>query len=191
MQVQVPAALAIFLGSYFPLSLIILAQDFKWNYLGRSICISEDCSIPLRHPVFTLILLTITLVSLIATTVMLRNVKTNNSIVITDAKHVPAELMGYTLPYIVSFMSIEYQEVGKLVGLTIFLFWVFLITYSSGQIVLNPLLSVFGWKLYDIEYKYGAKSTTLQKGRALALHPPQPNSTWKSIEIQNVIIVRQ
>jgi hypothetical protein len=53
--------------------------------------------------------------------------------------------MNYVLPYVVSFMSIDYQVTGKFVGFLIFLGWMFLITYKSGQIMLNPLLTVFGW----------------------------------------------
>ena len=37
--------------------------------------------------------------------------------------------MNYTLPYVVSFMSIEYHDTGKFVGLIIFLAWMFWITY--------------------------------------------------------------
>ena len=58
--------------------------------------------------------------------------------------------MNYTLPYIVSFMSFGYDQEGKFIGIVIFLTWIFWITYKSGQIILNPILVAFGWKLYEV-----------------------------------------
>jgi hypothetical protein len=83
-----------------------------------------------------------------------------------EVKYVPADLMNYTLPYVVSFMSIEYQDTGKFIGLIIFLGWMFWITFRAGQIILNPLLIAFGWRLYDIKYRY-AGSQNLYSGFAL------------------------
>ena len=46
-------------------------------------------------------------------------------------------------------MGISYDETEKLFGFGVFLFWMFAITYKSGQIIMNPLLLMFGWKLYE------------------------------------------
>ena len=54
-------------------------------------------------------------------------------------------------PYVVSFMGISYEHPEKLLGFAVFLFWMFAITYKSGQIIMNPLLLMFGWKLYEVE----------------------------------------
>ncbi|OYY44666.1 MAG: hypothetical protein B7Y56_08840 [Gallionellales bacterium 35-53-114] len=46
-------------------------------------------------------------------------------------------------------MGISYNEPEKLLGFSVFLLWMFAITYKSGQIIMNPLLLMFGWRLYE------------------------------------------
>ncbi len=64
-------------------------------------------------------------------------------------KATPNEVINYTFPYVVSFMGIAYDEPQKLIGFFVFLLWMFAITLKSGQILMNPLLLIFGWKLYE------------------------------------------
>lgn len=65
------------------------------------------------------------------------------------AKATPNEIINYTFPYVVSFMGITYGEPQKLLGFGVFLLWMFAITYKSGQILMNPLLLILGWRLYE------------------------------------------
>jgi len=65
------------------------------------------------------------------------------------AKAIPNEIINYTFPYVVSFMGITYDDPQKLLGFGIFLLWMFSLTYKSGQILMNPLLLVLGWRLYE------------------------------------------
>ncbi|HBZ1360891.1 TPA: hypothetical protein MJE59_16030 [Klebsiella pneumoniae] len=46
-------------------------------------------------------------------------------------------------------MGISYDEPQKLIGFLVFLLWMFAITYKSGQILMNPLLIIMGWRLYE------------------------------------------
>ena len=64
-------------------------------------------------------------------------------------KATPNEIINYTFPYVVSFMGIAYGDPQKLIGFVVFLLWMFAITLKSGQILMNPLLLIFGWKLYE------------------------------------------
>ena len=105
-----------------------------------------------------------------------------------EVKHVPAELMSYTLPYVVSFMSLEYQETGKFVGLIIFLFWIFLITYRSGQLILNPLLVVLGWRLYEVKYCFPGDNKTYT-GKALSKSQLEPEVRYKQLQTQDILII--
>ena len=47
-------------------------------------------------------------------------------------------------------MGISYSQPDKLLGFLVFLLWLFAITYKSGQIIMNPLLLMFGWRLYEV-----------------------------------------
>jgi hypothetical protein len=48
-------------------------------------------------------------------------------------------------------MGVDYGSVGKIAGLAVFLLWLFLITYRGGYIIMNPILLILGWNLYEAE----------------------------------------
>jgi hypothetical protein len=157
MQFRVATALIVFLGSYLPLALILLAQSFQFEKLDSDFCWplrAELCEIPLTAPVFSILMAVLTLICFIITLISLKLIRPNQSIEIMSVKYIPADLMNYTLPYVVSFMSIDYQDTGKFVGFTVFLMWMFWIGYRSGQIILNPVLIAMSWRLYEVEYKF-------------------------------------
>lgn len=75
--------------------------------------------------------------------------------VVDEVETVPNDLINYVFPYVVSFMGLELGNTGKVLGFCLFLGWMFLISYRSGQILMNPLLLVAGWQLYDIHANIG------------------------------------
>ena len=97
--------------------------------------------------------------------------------------------MSYTLPYVVAFMSIGYQETGKFAGLSIFLVWMFWITHKAGQILLNPLLTVFGWRLYEVKYAFAGDPTT-RNGRALVRGTVESDQRFAHMAIQDILILK-
>lgn len=120
---------------------------------------------------------------------MLGMLRTKHVVTIRSATHVPTDLMNYTLPYVVSFMSIDYQETSKFLGFIIFLGWMFWITHRSGQILLNPLLIVFGWKLYDIEYSHKGESQP-RLGRALVAGELEPGKDYAQVIVQDILVIK-
>jgi hypothetical protein len=125
----------------------------------------------------------------VATLITLAFSKPKHEIVIREAKYVPADLMNYTLPYVVAFMSIDYQDMEKFSGLVIFLAWMFWITYRSGQIALNPVLIVFGWRLYEIKYQFTGDTQDLM-ARGLALAPLTAGDRVAQSAIQDILIIK-
>jgi hypothetical protein len=192
MRFRVLVAAAVFLGSYLPLSLILLAQDYDYGTSHPSFCWAlwrQGCSLPLKNPAFAIGILATCAVGFIITLGSLAAVRPKQEIRVTEAKHTPADLMNYTLPYIVSFMSIGYQESGKFVGFLIFLGWMFWITYKSGQIILNPLLIVLGWRLYEVSYTF-AGSTDPQTGNALVKGRIEAGQWYREQSVQDVLIIK-
>ena len=96
--------------------------------------------------------------------------------------------MSYTLPYVVSFMNLEYQQVGKVIGLSVFLMWMFWITHKSGQLMLNPIFVAFGWRLYEVSYSHAGESN-VRKGRILSKGEVEAGKRYKHCIIQDIIIV--
>jgi len=188
-------AAIIFLSSYFPLSMILLAQNFDYQYIKWDVCNINlnwaQCTVPLKTPVFAIGIFLLCLFSFVITlgTISIASGKIHRKMEIITSKHVPADLMNYVLPYVVSFMSVDYQEIGKFVGFTIFLIWMFWLGYSSGLTILNPMLVAFGWQFYEIEYRFPA-GTTSYTCIALSRVPLEPNETHEFTAIQQVFLVR-
>lgn len=192
MQLRVLVALFVFLGSYLPLSLILLAQDFDYAFLEKPLCCelwTDTGILPFKHPVFAVGIFAVCLVCLVVTLFALAVVRPKHEILVKEAKYVPTDLMNYTLPYIVAFMSIDYQESSKFVGFLIFLGWMFWITYKSGQIILNPLLIVLGWRLYDLTYNF-IGSTDQQTAKALVKGSIESGKQYRQTPVQDILIIR-
>ena len=192
MQLRIYASVLIFVGSYFPLSLILLAQDINYSVFSSATNLltleSGFCNV-LKNPEFSLPIAVLSLFCFAATIFSLQITKPKTPVKLADAKHVPAELMSYTLPYVVSFMSFDYQEVGKFVGILIFLVWMFLISHRSGQVILNPLLIVFGWRHYEIKYIHLGDDTEFS-GPALSKDALKPGTHCRKSAVQDVLVLR-
>jgi len=154
MEMRLFPALILFLGSYFPLSLILLVQDIKESSWSAPLCnISNmsSCYLPeLANPGRALSLLGICAVSLVIFMVLMRTLSAYSSLEVTDSKSIPNDLINYVFPYVVSFMGLDLGEEGKFYGFLLFIVLMFAITYRSGQILMNPLLLIAGWQLYEL-----------------------------------------
>jgi hypothetical protein len=175
-----------------PLALILLAQDFDY---GRPLCwrfldTGSTCVLPFRHPAYSLGMFIICFVCFCVSLIALAVARPKIPLEITNARYIPAELMNYTLPYVVSFMSFDYQETGKFVGLTIFLGWMFWITHKSGQLILNPILIALGWRFYEITYLFPGSGASFN-GRALARGVIEAGQRYGHTVVQDIIILRR
>ncbi len=194
MHLRLWTAAVIFIGSYLPLSLILLAQDFRYDYSVSNFCIdfwreNNNCELPFQHPYASLSIFLISLTCFTLTLVFLWVIPMKRKIKITEAEYVPSELMNYTLPYVVSFMGIGYNDGDKFVGISIFLLWIFWITHKSGQAILNPVLVAFGWRLHKVTYTFEGDD---EEHRATALIKGEVNlgTLVKHNWIQDVMVVR-
>jgi hypothetical protein len=186
-------ACMIFAGSYLPLSLILLAQNLDFdNWQCSSVGFLLPFvrwRLPLRNPAFSLGIFAGCLLCFILTLPALARVQTKTEIVIRRAEYVPTDLMNYVLPYVVSFMSIDYQETGKFVGFLIFLGWMFWIIYKAGQIIMNPVLTVLGWRLYKIAYTFPGNPREYG-GVAITKSVLLPGERYRHGAIQDVLVLR-
>ncbi len=191
MQLRILTAVVVFIGSYLPLAVILFSQNIDYNALARSFCWpvkAGQCEIPLQDAGYTLGFLLITLFCFAITILALAIVRTTQEITIREAEYVPTDLMNYTLPYVVSFMGINYQETNKFVGFCVFLAWMFWITHKSGQIFLNPILIALGWRLYNVTYNF-AGSKDAHKGRALVKGYLEPGN-YRQWPVQDIQIIK-
>ena len=192
MQLRLYAAFILFLGSYLPLSVILLAQNFRYDLIGGRPCTlwrDAHCFFPIHQPIAGLAFFGVCCACFLFTVITLAKISPRQDKVIKEAKPIPADLMNYVLPYIVSFMGLNYDEVGKFVGFLVFLLWIFLITYKSERIIMNPVLAVFGWKLYDVTYHAPAGNVD---SATVALSQVEliSGGTHKVSAIQQVLVIK-
>lgn len=160
MQLRLIPALILFLGSYFPLALILLVQDISEASWSRPICrLSEGlgtCDLPgLSNPDKSLTFLVVSTVSIIVFFWVLGRLRGYSSLAVRELKPIPNDLINYVFPYVVSFMGVDLGSEGKVAGFLLFIALMFVITYRSGQILMNPLLLVAGWHLYELDVDIG------------------------------------
>lgn len=155
MQFHLIPGLLIFLGSYLPLAIILAMQDIPVQWWARPLCTTVgfktgECEfIPFGNPGLSITFLVITVVATLLAKSSLKRINYPFLLDVKRMKVTPNEIINYTFPYVVSFMGIAYGDPQKLIGFGIFLFWMFAITLKSGQILMNPLLLIFGWRLYE------------------------------------------
>ncbi|MCH7371714.1 hypothetical protein [Aeromonas sp. MR16] len=195
MELRLIPAAVIFTGSYLPLSMILLSQDFKYEMMGLDFCSEpfgqlEKCAIPFANPALSIGFFLLCLACFIVTIITLRIKTPSQRILIKEVKHIPTDLMNYVLPYVVSFMSIQYSEISKFIGFIVFLFWLFWLSYKSGQIILNPILIALGWKLYEIKYSFVGSPNDLV-AKSLGRTEFEPNKFYEIETIQDIIIKKE
>lgn len=193
MQLRNWSAFALYLGSYLPLSLILLAQDFDERLAGNGLCVphpsrTSRCAVPLNHPWWSVGAVAVSLLCLAITLRTLAAVRGSQRVRVTESKHVPADLINYVIPYVLSFMGIDYGDPAKMLGFAVFFLWIFWITDRSGQIVMNPILIAFGWRLYEIKFSY-LQSGDAFTGRVLSKAAIEPQGVYRQAQLQDVMVV--
>lgn len=155
MRFRLISALLVFLGSYFPLALILALQDISSSSWEADICFDlRNCSLPrFDHPWLAIIGVSVSGICLLLTCQVVSKLRFRYPVTVIESKPIPSELISYSFPYIVSFMGVDYSSPGKIAGLVAFLIWLFLITYKAGQIIMNPMLIMFGWNLYEAKIR--------------------------------------
>ncbi|MBV6687059.1 hypothetical protein KV692_04000 [Xanthomonas euvesicatoria pv. physalidis] len=157
MEFRLLSAFLLFMGSYLPLALILLVQDIPAKIWVMPVCKpwrGDACSFSFfDHPYLAIGGFIVTAFCLAWTMHTLKAVPRRFPVRIEEVKSIPNDLINYVFPYIVSFMGLAYGDPSKIAGFSVFLFVLFLITYRSGQIFLNPMLIVLGWRFYEVKMK--------------------------------------
>ncbi|MEE4212726.1 MAG: hypothetical protein V2I43_26065 [Parvularcula sp.] len=171
----------------------MLAQDLKTELIGRPFCNmtsgSDACAFPLSNPEYSLTIFIICLLCLFVFFSVISSAKPKRSVVVMESKYSPAELINYSIPYVVSFMGLGYDDTSKFIGMSIFLTWMFWLSHMSGQIIMNPVLIAFGWKFYEINYRHVGEQK-LYTGFALARSEVSPDQEWRHTKVGDIMLLR-
>lgn len=192
MQMRLLPALILFLGSYFPLSLILVVQDIKEASWEESVCRAitfAGCHLPeLQNPWRALGLLVICAISLVLFVGLMKRLSAYSSLEVIDSKSVPNDLINYVFPYVVSFMGLDLGSNGKFYGFLLFIVLMFVITYRSGQILMNPFLLISGWQLYELNILTEGHRRCV---KALSQDQVQPGDRLESCLIHGIYVLHK
>lgn len=152
------ALFALFITSYIPLFLIVIAKQLKdgrdylyWGGWNRdSLCCCAT------HFGMSLVLAVLTIVGVGGIIVLLRNLETNlkngQTVRVTKINNRNSEAVGYIATYIVPFLASDFTSWYECLIFVVVMALIYVIYTNSNMILINPLLSIW-YSLLEVEFK--------------------------------------
>lgn len=146
----VPVRLVLFLSSYAPLLIILAIREWpRSQFIAGSLAALAGLStlvlfllfvklVPRLHPVLT---------------------------PIARASSRSAEAVAYIVTYLIPFLDLRLDAATDIASLVILMGAIGIIYVNSNMILVNPLLSISGYHLYDAETGEGTAITVLSRRR--------------------------
>ena len=146
LRLRLWASLVLFLSAYSPLMLIFIVQNID---LSPKFC--------LRAPIFSVALLVIAAFSVIFTLLVVRDVGAGLPVTVTKAINKSGDMFSYTIPYVLSFVRSDFSDWRIIFSLVVFLAVLFIMSYRTQSVFINPVLAIAGYLLIDCAFKRGDK----------------------------------
>lgn len=139
-------SLIIFISSYSPLMIILAIKQI-------------DLMNPyyFTYPVFGIGLFSVALISNICVLWVVKSVNSGLMVEVSKASNKSGEMFSYTIPYVISFAKVDFTEWQTTFSLLLFMIVLFIISYRSQAMLVNPVLAIFGYMLIDCTFKRGDK----------------------------------
>lgn len=167
-------------------------QDVPMAWWGQPICTLEKFSangcffVPFKNPSLAITYIVVTAIAVLLAKSVLSKVSFPYQVRVKRSKAIPNEIINYTFPYVVSLMGVSYDEPQKLLGFAVFLLWMFAISHKSGQTLMNPLLLIFGWKLYEATINIGNDEQEVR----LLMHGKLLVQNYSAQKIQDFYVIK-
>ena len=152
----------IFISSYSPLALIVYVHDLpEAGPFYRP-----------EHPFTAFTFLGIAALSVVALWGTMRSFRSGGApITVQKVSNKSGELVNYAVPYMITFFTFDAGDWRSLVAFGLFMALMFALTVRTHNILLNPVLSLLGYNLYDVEYLDGKSP---KQSAFLSEHPLAP-----------------
>lgn len=79
-----------------------------------------------------------------------------------------SQAAGYVASYLLPFLTVSTPTLRDLIAYTVFLVVVATVFARTSLIQINPLLYIFGWRVYEVEDSHGFRGFLISRGRVLA-----------------------
>lgn len=141
MKLRFLIAIIVFISSYFPLGLIVVVKD-----------LDSSTFLP-QHPIVAAVVLSVVIVACATTILAAKMIKGGLPFVITKMTNRSADMFTYTIPYMISFYNFNLGDWKTLICLGIFMSLMFVLSYRTQNMLVNPVLAIAGYGLYDCQMK--------------------------------------
>lgn len=141
MRLRFLGVLVYFLSAYAPLSLMFVVNDVASGPTR------------LEHPIPLLTAFGICVVSVVLALMGTKLLKGQFTVTVQSADNRSADLFNYSIPYIVSFTGLKVTDCKGGTVFGIFMLVLFLVSWRTQTVLLNPILAIAGYQLYEVEYQ--------------------------------------
>ena len=143
-------SLVLFLSAYAPLALLFAIRDintserFPW----------------LRHPIFVFISIAVAAASLLLLAIVILRTQGQFVVTVKVAKYYSKDFVEYSIPYLISFFSVDFGKWQDVVALGLFMGLLFLLAVKTQSLFLNPMLALWDYQLYEAEFEESGTQKT-------------------------------
>jgi hypothetical protein len=141
MKPRIITAALMFISSYFPLVPIFIVKDLNASTARPD------------HPRLAVILIAVMSFACIVVIIAARSFKSGVETKVTKVSNKSADMFTYTIPYMISFYNFNLGDWKTLTCLSIFMCTMFLLSYKTNNFLVNPVLALEGYGLYDCQLK--------------------------------------
>ncbi len=135
----------LYISAYSPLFVILAVKNFDFIW-------SQD---PITKWTIILVIIVVVVSSIALLLCSLSYADRGNmNAKITSIKNRSLDLISYTVPYIVLFVGVDLSKLWDIMSLVVFLLMMMIISIRSGTVFFNPVLLIWGYHMYDIEYSF-------------------------------------
>ncbi len=143
MKLRFIPALLIFLSSYFPLALIFIIKDLDgYTFLPQHLEVAAAVAIVFFG-------------SCVFVVVAAKSIRGGLEVRILKVSNKSGDMFTYTIPYMISFYNFNLGDWKTLLCLLVFMGIMFLLSYKTQNMLVNPVLALAGYGLYDCQFKDG------------------------------------
>jgi hypothetical protein len=76
-------------------------------------------------------------------------------VTLTKATNRSGDMFSYTIPYMLSFLNFRLDDPRMVLSLVVFMLMMFVLSYRTHSMFINPMLALLGYGLYDATFKDG------------------------------------
>lgn len=141
-------AIILFISAYSPLFFILGIKDFDFEE-----------SLQFANPVAAGILFGLCILSNALIFVFVKQFNKGTLVAkVTGVKSRSQDIVNYTIPYIFCAFDIDFSKMEHIITIALFLLILLILMVKSQTAFLNPMLALYNYQFYDVEYTADGKS---------------------------------